>query len=78
MMRKKTDIVIGLTTFDNERLKISIPALGKLRQKFHITHRWEHSEQWRHLLLQAEEAKLPDELWTTLNPNGSYSVTMTI
>ena len=34
MMRKKTDIVIGLTTFDNERLKISIPALGKLRQKF--------------------------------------------
>lgn len=34
MMHKKNDIVIGLTTFNNEMLQISIPALGKLHQKF--------------------------------------------
>lgn len=34
MMRKKNDIVIGLTTFNNEMLQISVPALGKLHQKF--------------------------------------------
>lgn len=34
MMRKKNNIVIGLTTMGNEMLQISVPALGKLRQKF--------------------------------------------
>lgn len=38
-------------------------GLVKIREKFDINHRWEHYEQWRELLLQAEEAKLPDELW---------------
>ena len=38
-------------------------GLVKIREKFEINHRWEHNEQWRELLLQAEEAKLPDELW---------------
>lgn len=33
-MRKKSNIVVGLTTFNNEMLRISVPALGKLRQKF--------------------------------------------
>lgn len=34
MMRKKNNIVVGLTTFNTEMLGISVPALGKLRQKF--------------------------------------------
>lgn len=34
MMRRKNNTIVGLTTFDNENLKISIPALSKLRQKF--------------------------------------------
>lgn len=38
-------------------------GLVKIREKFDINHKWEHYEQWRELLLQAEEAKLPEELW---------------
>ena len=34
MMRKKNNIVVGLTTMNTELLKISVPALGKLCQKF--------------------------------------------
>lgn len=34
MMRRKNNLVVGLTTFHNEMLRISVPALGKLRQKF--------------------------------------------
>ena len=34
MMRKRNNIVVGLTTINNEMLKISIPALAKLQQKF--------------------------------------------
>lgn len=34
MLSRKNVPVVGLTTFNNELLKISIPALGKLRQKF--------------------------------------------
>ncbi len=33
-MRKKHNIIVGLTTFNNEMLQISVPALGKLHQKF--------------------------------------------
>lgn len=33
-MRKKSDVIVGMTTFNNEMLRISVPALGKLRQKF--------------------------------------------
>ena len=36
MMHKKSDIVIGLTTFDNTMLRISVPAIGQIRQKFHL------------------------------------------
>ena len=35
-MHKKSDIVIGLTTFDNTMLRISVPAIGRIRQKFHL------------------------------------------
>ena len=34
MIRKKANLVIGLTTFNNEMLRISVPALGKFAQKF--------------------------------------------
>lgn len=34
MLCKKNHVIVGLTTFHNEMLKISIPALGKLKQKF--------------------------------------------
>ena len=34
MMRRKNNIVVGMTTFNTEMLRISIPALGKIRQKF--------------------------------------------
>ena len=34
MMRRKPNIIVGLTTFNNEMLRISVPALGKIRQKF--------------------------------------------
>lgn len=34
MLNKKVNIVVGLTTFNTEMLQISIPALGKLKQKF--------------------------------------------
>lgn len=34
MFHKKYDVIIGLTTFNHEMLKISIPALGKLGKKF--------------------------------------------
>ena len=34
MMHKKSNIVVGITTFHNEMLRISVPALGKIRQKF--------------------------------------------
>ncbi len=34
MLCGKINIVVGLTTFQNEMLRISVPALGKLRQKF--------------------------------------------
>ena len=34
MMRKKNNLVIGLTTFNTEMLKISISALSKIREKF--------------------------------------------
>ena len=40
MMRKKNNIVIGLTTMGNEMLQISVPALGKLRQKFMLVILW--------------------------------------
>lgn len=33
-MRKKNNIIVGLTTFDNEMLRVSVPMLGKIRQKF--------------------------------------------
>lgn len=36
MLSKKPNLVIGLTTFNNEMLRISIPALGKLNQKFFL------------------------------------------
>ena len=34
MMRKKNNIVVGLTTVNTDLLRISVPALGRLRQKF--------------------------------------------
>ena len=34
MMHRKNNIVVGLTTFNNEMLRISVPVLGKIRQKF--------------------------------------------
>ncbi len=34
MIRRKNNIVVGLTTFYNEKLRISIPALSKLPNKF--------------------------------------------
>lgn len=34
MWHRKKNLVIGLTTFHNEMLRISVPALGKLKQKF--------------------------------------------
>ena len=33
MMHKKNNIVVGLTTFDNEMLRISVPAIGRMHQK---------------------------------------------
>ena len=33
MMHKKSNIVVGLTTFDNEMLRISVPAIGRMHQK---------------------------------------------
>ncbi len=34
MLSRKNNIVVGLTTFHNEMLNISVPALGKLGRKF--------------------------------------------
>jgi hypothetical protein len=34
MFHKKFDVIVGLTTFNHEMLKISVPALGKLGKKF--------------------------------------------
>lgn len=34
MLCKKENIIVGLTTFNNEMLRISIPALSKTKQKF--------------------------------------------
>lgn len=34
MLGRKNNLVIGLTTFRNEMLRISVSALGKLKQKF--------------------------------------------
>ncbi len=34
MLNRKNHIVVGLTTFHNEMLRISVPALGKLGRKF--------------------------------------------
>ncbi|MBO8425279.1 MAG: hypothetical protein IAC69_02235 [Proteobacteria bacterium] len=34
MMYKKSNVVVGLTTVNTEMLQISVPALGRLRQKF--------------------------------------------
>ncbi len=34
MLNKKVNLVIGLTTFNNELLKVSIPTLGKQKQSF--------------------------------------------
>ncbi len=34
MLGRKINLVVGLTTFHNEMLQISVPALGKLNQKF--------------------------------------------
>lgn len=36
MLSKKPNLVVGLTTFNNEMLRISIPALGKINQKFFL------------------------------------------
>lgn len=34
MLGKKSNLVVGLTTFNNEMLRISVPALGRLRRRF--------------------------------------------
>ena len=34
MLGKKSNLVVGLTTFNNEMLRISVPALGRLRRHF--------------------------------------------
>ncbi|MBD5400954.1 hypothetical protein HDR61_04415 [bacterium] len=34
MLRRKTDIVVGLTTFNTEMLKISVSALARIRPRF--------------------------------------------
>ncbi len=36
MWRTKSNLVVGLTTFDTEWLRVSIPALGKLREKIFL------------------------------------------
>lgn len=36
MFSKKTDLVIGLTTFNNDMLRLSVPALGRLRGRFYL------------------------------------------
>ena len=33
-MHKKSNIVVGITTFNNEMLRVSVPWIGKIRQKF--------------------------------------------
>lgn len=35
-MRRKIPFVVGMTTFNTEMLKVSVSALGKLHQKFHL------------------------------------------
>lgn len=34
MVRRKSNIIVGLTTFHNEMLQISVPVLSKIRDKF--------------------------------------------
>ncbi len=34
MLNRKNDIIVGLTTFDNEMLRISVPALARVARKF--------------------------------------------
>ncbi len=36
MMRNKTNLVIGMTTFNNEMLRVSVPALGRLVGRVHV------------------------------------------
>ena len=36
MFGKKCSIIIGLTTFNTEMLQISVPALARIKQKFHL------------------------------------------
>ncbi|MBQ8293913.1 MAG: hypothetical protein IJX89_00820 [Alphaproteobacteria bacterium] len=36
MFGKKQHIIVGLTTFNNENLAISVPGLGKIRKKFDL------------------------------------------
>lgn len=36
MFSKKINLVIGLTTFNNDMLRLSVPALGRLRGKFYL------------------------------------------
>lgn len=40
-------------------------GISKIREKFETNHHWEHSSQWRDLLLLAESARLPEDLWKT-------------